>query len=502
MNIVQAKEQVKYAVAAYLARDDNGRCKIALSRQRPVLLMGAPGIGKTAIMEQIASELGCGIVSYSMTHHTRQSALGLPFIVHRQFEGVSYDASEYTMSEIIASIYELMERSGVREGILFLDEINCVSETLTPSMLQFLQYKTFGRHKVPEGWVIVCAGNPPEYNRSVHEFDIVTLDRVKKIEVEPDFEVWKSYAHGVGVHESIMSFLLSKPECFYRVERTLSGKEFVTARSWVDLSEMIKLHEEMGFPVDVTLVGQYVQQPDIAEEFALYYELYNRYRSSYGVEGILAGKADEQTLQSAREAELDERLSLISLLLGAAGSTLREAMEREENLLHLRDMLRALKERVARGEDMHVLLDEARKGQEEELERDELAGALGPDRERVLRYAIDRLRGYLTLVNESASAGAAAFEMVQQAYLREVEEMQALCERGKAELSHMFSFVEEAFGEGQEMVVLVTELTARPQCARFIAEFGCDEYFEHNSDLLVFQREKDLRKRIGELGLS
>ncbi len=82
------------------------------------------------------------------------------------------------MSEIVASIYEKMEATGLKEGILFIDEINCVSETLAPTMLQFLQGKTFGNHQIPEGWVIVTAGNPPEYNQSVREFDIVTLDRV------------------------------------------------------------------------------------------------------------------------------------------------------------------------------------------------------------------------------------------------------------------------------------------------------------------------------------
>ena len=51
-------------------------------------------------------------------------------------------------------------------------------------MLQFLQCKTFGNHEIPEGWVIVAAGNPPEYNKSVRDFDVVTLDRVKKIMVE------------------------------------------------------------------------------------------------------------------------------------------------------------------------------------------------------------------------------------------------------------------------------------------------------------------------------
>ena len=65
-------------------------------RQRPIFLLGAPGIGKTAIMEQVAQELGIALVSYSMTHHTRQSALGLPFISHREYQGMTYDAVSYT----------------------------------------------------------------------------------------------------------------------------------------------------------------------------------------------------------------------------------------------------------------------------------------------------------------------------------------------------------------------------------------------------------------------
>ena len=184
MNIKQAKDCIENTVRLYLKKNEFGEYRIPVVRQRPIFLLGAPGIGKTAIMEQIAQELSVGLVSYSMTHHTRQSALGLPFISHRQYGGRETAVSEYTMSEIIASVYEVMEESGIREGILFLDEINCVSETLAPSMLQFLQYKVFGRHQVPEGWVIVTAGNPPEYNKSVREFDVVTLDRLKILEVE------------------------------------------------------------------------------------------------------------------------------------------------------------------------------------------------------------------------------------------------------------------------------------------------------------------------------
>lgn len=118
------------------------------------------------------------------------------------------------MSEIIASIYQYMEDSGHKTGILFIDEINCVSETLTPVMLQFLQNKTFGNHPVPEGWLIVAAGNPPEYNQSVREFDIVTMDRVKYMEIEAELSVWQDYARRANIHPAVSSYLALHPDIF------------------------------------------------------------------------------------------------------------------------------------------------------------------------------------------------------------------------------------------------------------------------------------------------
>ena len=265
MNIKDAKNYIKDTVRIYLKKDEEGEYRIPVVRQRPVFLLGAPGIGKTAIMEQIAQELGIALVSYSMTHHTRQSALGLPFIVHKEYEGKAYDVSEYTMSEIIASVYDVMAESGIREGILFLDEINCVSETLAPSMLQFLQYKTFGRHQVPEGWVIVTAGNPPEYNKSVREFDIVTLDRLKILKVEADYGIWREYARERGVHTAILNYLDMKKEDFYQVETTVKGRSYITARGWEDLSEMLKLYEEEQITVEESLVGQYLRHERVPE---------------------------------------------------------------------------------------------------------------------------------------------------------------------------------------------------------------------------------------------
>ena len=165
MDIESAKQQVKDTITAYLSRHDNGAYRIPFEMQRPIFLEGPPGVGKTAIVKQAAQECGINFLSYSMTHHTRQSALGLPRLVEREYEGKTYTVSEYTMSEIIASVHNGIKRTGIAQGVLLLDEVNCVSETLAPAMLQFLQFKTFGQHALPQGWIVVAAGNPTEFNQ-------------------------------------------------------------------------------------------------------------------------------------------------------------------------------------------------------------------------------------------------------------------------------------------------------------------------------------------------
>lgn len=245
MNIKRAKEEIKDTIEAYLLKDENGEYVIPSIRQRPVLLIGPPGVGKTQIMEQISRECRVGLISYTITHHTRQSAVGLPFIEKKMYGDREYAVTDYTMSEIVASIYNRMEETGLKEGILFIDEINCVSETLAPTMLQFLQCKTFGSHKIPEGWIIAAAGNPPEYNKSVREFDVVTLDRIKRIDVEPDLAVWKEYAYAENIHPAIISYLSIKGQNFCRIETTVDGKLFATPRGWEDLSQLILVYESL-----------------------------------------------------------------------------------------------------------------------------------------------------------------------------------------------------------------------------------------------------------------
>ena len=508
MNIKQAKDYIENTVRLYLKKDEFGEYRIPVVRQRPIFLLGAPGIGKTAVMEHIAQDLSVALVSYSMTHHTRQSALGLPFISHREYEGMQYDVSEYTMSEIIASIYDVMKESGVREGILFLDEINCVSETLAPSMLQFLQYKVFGRHKVPDGWVIVTAGNPPEYNKSVREFDVVTMDRLKVLSVEADYRVWKEYAQERGLHTAILNFLELKKEYFYKIETTVNGRSYVTARGWEDLSEILTLYEEEGMKVDETLVEQYLRNDKIVREFTAYYDLFNKYKKEYQTEEILNGTRSEQTVERARIAAFDERLSLLGMLVDKMMSEIRENMETSDYLSDLFTGLKAIKsaaEKQTEGEKsvtVEEMLEKQADARKKQMEASLKAGNLSETEKRknnrIVRF-LEEAKKELYLDGQKDALDA--FAKVKAKFEKELSEMKTETMKIKARLENLFSFVEEAFAEGNEMLILVTELTVNHNSARFISRFGCDAYQKHNENLMLTERQTLLKEEIAALDL-
>lgn len=416
MNIKEAKQEIKNTVSVYLDKDADGNYRIPAVRQRPILLIGPPGVGKTQIMEQIAKECGISLVSYTITHHTRQTAVGLPFIAEEVFDGKTYSVTEYTMSEIIASIHHAMEEGISREGILFIDEINCVSETLAPTMLQFLQNKTFGNQPVPPGWIIVAAGNPPEYNKSVREFDVVTLDRVRKIDITADLGVWEEYASDAGIHRSIPAYLKLHPEHFYIMETDVDGRHFVTARGWEDFSHLLTAYREKHIPVTEDVIYEYLPHRDVAEGFAAYLELYARYEEEYPIDAILNGDTPSVIYERLLKAGFDERVAVVELVLTG-----------------LVNMIKSLGETGSKSV---------------QLEGKSPASSGDRDAEKALEYA--------------------------------------------------FSFMENAFGEGEEMVIFVTGLTMNTDCVLFLAEHPSEKYLKYSERLLIGTRRGELLSEIAE----
>ncbi|MBE6800150.1 MAG: AAA family ATPase [Ruminococcaceae bacterium] len=412
MNIKEATIHIKNTIIAYLEKNEDGSFFIPVEKQRPVFLYGPPGIGKTAVMEQIANELGIGLVSYSMTHHTRQSAIGLPFIAKKIFDEKEYSVSEYTMSEILASVYNYIEETGKKEGILFLDEINCVSETLAPSMLRFLQYKTFGSHEVPKGWIVVTAGNPPEYNKSVREYDIATLDRIKKIDVEASYDVWKEYAINNNVHPAILAFLDIKKNCFYSIENTPAGKKFVTARGWEDLSRIMCLYEKKSLIIDASLIEQYIQSPSIAQDFSSYYSAFKKLKDVFDTEKILNGCFDDTIIEETKNLNISEKLGLINTLSDCITLKTKYVITESNSI---KETLKLLKDKDTTAEEKN------------NIKRD-----------------IERLK-----INVSN---------VQSA------------------LSNVVEFIKSVFGDSPETEIFISNITLNKNAAAFLMSFGCESF--------------------------
>ncbi len=539
MNIKQATEQIEGAIEAYLLKDNRGLYKIPPHMQRPIIMLGPPGVGKTAIVSQIADRMGLNFVSYSITHHTRQSALGLPFIEQKTFGGQEYSISEYTMSEIIAAVYSAIEASGVDEGVLFLDEVNCVSETLAPAMLQFLQYKTFGQHKLPTGWVIVTAGNPPEYNRSAREFDPAMMDRLKKINVEPSLKVWQEYAQTRGLHPAVLTYLDSKPGNFYSVNADVSGTKIVTARGWEDLSRMLAAYESIGRSANAELVEQYIQDKNTAEDFALYYDLFCKYSDDYKVREIMLGEVADSIKARAKDAAFDERVALVGLLIDAICGDVREVMIGEAALRDVRDDVLELRLKLdsmsAAGLDstpasasgslndsasvsnsanvsdsasanvnadttnpsnppnltspIEAKIKELKTTPEVRKQSSSVA-----DKQQVKAQRLAILSKLQTTLSAYLTAGSTenkppnAFDAIKATFNSECSLQIENAKKCSAQLDNIMHFLTDVYGDGQETLIFITKISTDPTFMKFASEHASDDYLKHNKDLLFLER--------------
>ncbi len=479
MDIKKAKKEIINTVKAYLMKDSSGEYKIPAIRQRPLLLIGPPGIGKTQVMEQVARELKTGLVAYTITHHTRQSAVGLPFIKEEEFNGVKYSVTEYTMSEIIASVYSKIRDSGLKEGILFIDEINCVSETLAPTMLQFLQCKTFGNRKIPEGWIIVAAGNPQEYNRSVHEFDMVTLDRVRKIEIEAEYSVWSEYARENRINPAILSYLELRPANFYKAEADVDGLQFVTARGWEDLSCLLDIYKELSIEADEEIIYEFIQHREVAKDVAAYLDLYKKYEDNYGINDILKGNVPSLVYERIYRASFDERLSVVNLLLSGLGIYFDKTYAYHFIADQWFLFLKQFKEKADK--DSYALYEKLYKDYEINIEKERKAGFYTKKQEECY---IKLLK--LLLENKpSVENTEEAFNQAKTGFTNFCGQLEELEDKTSAVLENAFDFMEAAFKNGQEMVVFVTGLAMDKKAVSYLSENKCDRYLKYNEELMA-----------------
>ena len=494
MNIERAKQEIIHTVKAYTARTPNGRFKIPVPRQRPILMIGPPGIGKTEIVRQAADFCDVGFVAYTITHHTRQSAVGLPVITTESFAGTEYEVTHYTMSEIIGALYRCMEETGKKEGILFIDEINCVSETLMPAMLQLLQGKTFGEYAVPEGWVIVTAGNPYVYNTSVREFDMVTLDRVKRLDVEPDYPVWRRYAISRQMHGAVLFFLESRKDRFYYAKREGKKLQFVTARGWEDLSDILKEYECLKIDVDEELIFQYLQCETIAGEFYSWYRLYTRYCADFDL--LMKGPQKDKNcfLQRAVAADWEEKCGMTQYAFSRIAEATQAWYDTDREIKDTQKTGQLFIDSLTRGEKISKKISpgEFVEKQKKALQIKQQAGILSGELLEKEEDAIRCLEKLYTL-GKSQSAGdipawKRAVDACIQEQKKEQESQKAYTSQTVHELLQIFADAWKESDEAQYLR-LIENLTQHEASVMFLKETK-EPLYENALPRLILEDER------------
>ena len=272
----------------------------------------------------------------------------------------------------------------------------------------------------------------------------------------------------------------------------------MTARGWSDLSDMLVLYEKHGLGVDEKLVAQYLQDPQIARSFAVYYDLWKKYKADYQVDTILAGSAASEIVSRAKNAKFDERLALLGLLLDAVMEKLRAVTRTELAQTELLGALKNSRLALSRSNsEPQTVLQAQIDTLEKRLRAGKKASTLPEDTEFALRSTIAVLRALQEqLAAERPETGSAAFALLKQDFDQRTAALKTQAAAAGRQLSNVFHFSEEAFGEGQELLILVTELTAGFYSARFISRYGCKEYFDHNKELLFYERQKGIIREI------
>ena len=196
-------------------------------KRLPIFIWGAPGIGKSSIVKEIARVNGMEFIDLRLSLLDPTDLKGIPFFDAESREGVWAKPSFLPPTDDESS------------GILFLDEINTAPPAVQASAYQLILDRRVGEYELPSGWSIVAAGNRESDRGVVYKMPPPLANRFVHFEMEVDFEDWKQWAYGRGIDSSIIAFLAYDKSMLFRFDPTSNQKSFATPRSWEFVDSII-----------------------------------------------------------------------------------------------------------------------------------------------------------------------------------------------------------------------------------------------------------------------
>ncbi|MDD2790746.1 MAG: MoxR family ATPase [Sulfurimonas sp.] len=191
----------------------------------PTFLWGAPGIGKSSIVKQIANAQEIGFIDLRLSLMDPTDLKGIPF----------YDKESHTA---LWAPPAFLPSSG--EGILFLDELNSAAPSVQASAYQLILDRKVGEYTLPEGWAIVAAGNREGDRGVTYRMPAPLANRFVHFEMEVDVEDWRLWAYKKALDIRIISYITYKSEHLFTFDAKSEAKSFATPRSWEYVDSILK----------------------------------------------------------------------------------------------------------------------------------------------------------------------------------------------------------------------------------------------------------------------
>lgn len=235
---------------------------------RPVFIWGAPGIGKSAIVEQFAHELGLECVSLLGSQLAPEDIIGVPQIV----EGRSVFCPP---------------RHIAREEpyCLFLDELNACSHEVQKAFYSLILERRIGEYRLPEGSIVVGAGNRAQDNAITRPMSSALVNRMFHVELAASTRVWLDWAAEHGIHRYVYDYICTRPDQLWS-QPPKTEEPFSTPRSWHMLSDAITSYGDSITEQELALLANGCLTAAHATQFVAYLR---QVRSQYSLKKLLSG---------------------------------------------------------------------------------------------------------------------------------------------------------------------------------------------------------------------
>jgi len=196
--------------------------KVAIKARRPVMIWGSPGVGKSAVVRQVADELGLPCQDERVSDRDPVDFRGLPHIV----DGVT----QWTLPGFLP-------RDG--QGVLFLDEISAAPPSVQAVVYQLILDRRLGDYRLPEGWSILAAGNLDSDRAVVSRMSTALANRFIHLAFDVSLDDWVDWALDKGIRPELVAFLRFRPELLHSFDPAKGEKSFPSPRTWEFVSDLM-----------------------------------------------------------------------------------------------------------------------------------------------------------------------------------------------------------------------------------------------------------------------